>query len=248
MISQTRQACLDLEFQTDYRETVFHVGPCNVEAYNWLIRWPSEFKMQFACIFGAGGAGKTHLAHIWAKRHKCVWITQELMLLPPQDVACMGNYFVLDNADQIKNETWLFHFFNALQGTEHKFWLLTAEKPPNRWSIILPDLKSRLNLCQALGLYLPDDTTCLAVFNKIIRNKGVVLKSRYVHYILSRIDRSYVSIFRWAQICENLLKSDQEISFSIINQLLQDKNSVQFCHPDARQDLEKSSKDGIAGR
>lgn len=218
----TLQTCLDLEFQTDYRETVFHVGPCNVEAYNWLIRWPSEFKIQFACIFGAGGSGKTHLAHIWAKRHACVWITPELMTRSAQDVVRMGDYFILDNADRVRDETWLFHFFNALQATEHKFWLLTAEKPPNRWSIILPDLKSRLNLCQALGLHLPDDATCLAVFNKIIRNKGVVLKTRYVHYILSRIDRSYASIFMWAQICENLLKSDQEISFSMINQLLQD--------------------------
>lgn len=220
MTPEKRQACLGLEFQTDYRETVFHVGPCNVEAYNWLIRWPSEFKTQFVCIFGASGSGKTHLSHIWAQRNNCIWITAEMMTRPIQEVARMGDYFILDNADLVRDETWLFHFFNALQATEYKFWLLTAEKPPNRWSIVLPDLKSRLNLCQALGLYLPDDATCLAVFNKITRNKGVVLKTRYVHYILSRIDRSYASIFMWARICENLLKSDKEISFSMINQLL----------------------------
>lgn len=216
-----RQACLGLEFQTDYREAVFHVGPCNVEAYSWLIRWPSEFKTQFACIFGAPGSGKTHLSHIWAQRHTCIWITPEMMTCPVQDIANRGDYFILDNADLVQNETWLFHFFNAIQATEHKFLLLTAEKAPSRWStILLPDLKSRLNSCQTLGLYLPDDATCLAVFNKIMRNKGVVLKARYVHYILSRIDRSYVSIFMWAHTCENLLKSNQEISFSIINQLL----------------------------
>ena len=220
MTSLKRLACLGLEFQTDYRVAVFHVGPCNVEAYNWLIRWPSEFKIQFTCIFGASGSGKTHLSHIWAQRYTCIWITPEMMLCPAQDIASMGDYFILDNADHVRNETWLFHFFNILQGAEYKFLLLTAEKPPSRWSIVLPDLKSRLNLCQTLGLYLPDDATCLAVFNKIIRNKGVVLKTRYVHYILSRIDRSYASIFMWARICENLLKSDQEISFSVVNQLL----------------------------
>jgi chromosomal replication initiation ATPase DnaA len=221
MMPGKRQACLDLEFQTDYRETVFHVGPCNVEAYNWLIRWPSEFRAQFACIYGPSGSGKTHLSHIWAQRHGCVWITPELMTFPVQEIVQKGDYFILDNADRAKDETWLFHFFNAIQATEHKFWLLTAEKQPSRWSIVLPDLRSRLNLCQTLGLYLPDDLTCLAVFNKIMRNKGVALKARYVHYILSRIDRSYTSIFTWAQVFENLLKSDQEINFSIINQLLQ---------------------------
>ena len=226
-----RQACLDLQFQTDYREVVFHVGPCNVEAYNWLIRWPSEFKIQFACIFGASGAGKTHLAHIWAKRHACVWMTPEMMSRPVQDVVRMGDYFILDNADKIHDETWLFHFFNAIQAAEHKFWLLTAEKPPSRWSVVLPDLKSRLNLCQALGLYLPDDATCLAIFNKIVRNKGVVLKTRYVHYILSRIDRSYGSIFAWAEVCENLLKSGEIINFSAINQLLKDGGVVRHRHP-----------------
>lgn len=220
MTPEKRQACLGLEFQTDYREAVFHVGPCNVEAYNWLIRWPSEFKTQFACVFGASGSGKTHLLHIWAQRHACIWITPEMMTHPVQDIACLGDYFILDNADLARDETWLFHFFNALQASERKFWLLTAEKPPSRWSIVLPDLKSRLNLCQTLGLHLPDDATCLAVFNKIIRNKGVVLKARYVHYILSRIDRSYASIFMWAKICENILKSDQEMSFSMINRLL----------------------------
>jgi len=222
-VFKKRQACLDLGFQTDYREAVFHVGPCNVEAYNWLVRWPSEFKTPFTCIFGPPGSGKTHLIHIWTKRHPSIWLTIELMGRPIQEVIRMGDCFVLDDADRVRDETWLFHFLNSLQLAEHKFLLLTAEKPPNRWSIILPDLKSRLNLCQILGLYLPDDATCLAVFNKIVRNKGVVLKERYIHYILSRIDRSYASIFSWAQIFEDLLKSGQIVNFSAINRLLQER-------------------------
>lgn len=222
MIVQKRQACLDLKIQIDYRESVFHVGPCNVEVYNWLIRWPSEFKSQCACVFGGKGSGKTHLAHIWAKYHDCIWITSEMMTQPTQEIANKGNYFILDDADQVRDETWLFHFFNTLQTTDSKFWLLTAEKPPNRWSIVLPDLKSRLNSCQALGVHLPDDTTRLAVFNKIVRNKGITVRSRYVHYMLSRIDRSYASVFMWAQVCEDIVKSGQVLNFSVINQLLRE--------------------------
>ncbi len=169
-----RQICLELKFPTDYRENVFHVGPCNVEAYNWIVRWPYEFKTPFSCIFGPSGAGKTHLANIWRERHKgCVWITPEMIQGAPEDLVHQADYFVLDNADLIRDERWLFGLFNALQAIEkeNKFWLMTAKKPPSRWSIILPDLKSRLNLCHTLGMILPDDSTCLAVFNKITRRK-----------------------------------------------------------------------------
>lgn len=215
-----RQGCLGLEFQTDYRESVFHVGACNVEAYNWLIRWPSEFRAQFTCVFGPKGSGKTHLANIWTKRQDAVWITPEMLASSPRDVAEMGSYFVLDNADDVRDETWLFHFFNVLKLSEGKCWMLTAEKPPSRWSIVLPDLKSRLALCQAVGIQLPDDLTRMAVFNKILRNKGLALRPRYVQYLLSRIDRSYDAIFSWAKILEHTVQSGRLLNFTTINQLL----------------------------
>lgn len=220
LMAKKRQPFLNLEFQTDYRESVFHVGACNVHAYNWLIRWPSEFRGQFTCIYGPKGSGKTHLANIWAKRQNCIKITPELIALPPREVANMGDFFILDNADMVRDETWLFHFFNILKASEHKYWLLTAERPPNRWSVVLPDLKSRLSLCQVMCIQLPDDTTRMAVFNKILRNQGLAVRQRYVQYLLSRVERSYDDTFKWAKILTDVVQSGTPLSYKAINELL----------------------------
>lgn len=98
--------------------------------------WPNG-KM---ILVGPRGAGKTHLAHVWAKETGASIIPAAE--LPDADIPALARHPVcVEDADRIAGmrpaEEALFHLHN-LALAEGRALLLTASAPPRGWGLTCP--------------------------------------------------------------------------------------------------------------
>lgn len=204
-----KQIPLNFEHKTEYLEEDFIVSPSNEEAYKWLNqKWNSNF----LCIFG--GKGKTHLAHIWAENNSAK-ILQEIDIIK----SASGN-IVIDNADKITDEVNFFHLFNKIK-EEGGYMLLTAQKPPSKWNIRLPDLRSRLNTVPAVEIYPPDDMLLEALLIKHFSDRQLRVGDPVIKYITARIERSFSAVEKLVNKLDRLsLDEKRNITIPLAKKIL----------------------------
>ncbi len=144
-------------------------------------------------LTGPPGAGKTHLAHIWAVRTGAqviapgdlVTALPALLRAPPASVA-------IDDADAVARspaEEALFHLHNHLQAHGQSL-LLSARAPVRDWRLALPDLLSRLNAATHVALAPPDDALLAAVLVKLFNDRQIRIQPALIDYLLARMERS----------------------------------------------------------
>lgn len=178
------QLAFDLPVAEGFRREDFFPSPANALALATLDD-PAQRRL---LLIGPHGAGKTHLAHVWAMAHQARLIRlADLPALLPDlapDVA-----LAIDDADATpRDEAALFHLWNRLapQGR----LLLTAATPPRDWGLVLPDLLSRLQTLNQVALTPPDDALLSAVLVKLFADRQVTVPPNLIPYLLARIERS----------------------------------------------------------
>ena len=182
------QLPLDLAFPPRYGAEDFLVDPSNADAHATLMRWP-DWPDRVALLVGPEGSGKTHLAAIWAGRAAASrFAGAALGDAAPSEIA--ESHAWIDDADRIgAAETILFHLLNLVRESG-SFLLLTAEQPPDRWNLRLPDLLSRLRLAPLLRLDPPSDALIRAVLVKLLMDRQLVVDQSVIDYAALRMDRS----------------------------------------------------------
>ena len=163
------QLALPLSYRTAMGEGDFFVSRANAEAVAWLDRWP-DWPSCHAVVTGPRGSGKSHLARIFAARSGAT---------------------VIEDADGVDPEA-LFHAWNA--ATAAAPLLMTARTRPPAWPHRLPDLASRLAATPLLTIRDPDDALLGVVLAKQFADRGLRLHADVAAYILTRIERSFVSL------------------------------------------------------
>ncbi len=185
-----RQLTFDLAQTETYARADFFASPANASALTALAHWQSWPAGKLVLI-GPEGAGKTHLAHIWAAESGA-------NLLTPNDLQTdrlpsLGALIVLDNADLLAGnpalETALFHLHNLVMAAGGRL-LLTARTPPRDWGLGLPDLLSRLQATPLTRLDPPDDALLSAVLIKLFADRQITVPPNLIPYLTSRMDRS----------------------------------------------------------
>ena len=136
------QMPLPLAYAPRLGEADFFVSAANAEAVAWLASLP-HWPMPRSLLVGPAGSGKTHLAALFAGRHRAT---------------------VIDDADRHDDAEALFHAWNA--ATPGCPLLLTARASPRDWGHGLPDLASRLAATPLVRLGDPDDALLAALFAK----------------------------------------------------------------------------------
>ncbi|WP_137110613.1 chromosomal replication initiator DnaA [Rhodobacter sp. SY28-1] len=165
----------------------FFVAPSNALALQAVEGW-QDWPGRKLLLIGPEGAGKTHLAHVWAA------ISGAVLLSGPDlattDVATLaGRPVVVDDADRIgPAETSLFHLHNL--ATSGAALLMTAHTPPRDWGLHLPDLISRMQATQIARLEAPDDALLSAVLVKLFTDRQVAVPANLIPYLVSRMPRS----------------------------------------------------------
>jgi chromosomal replication initiation ATPase DnaA len=185
----SRQLTFDLPGEESRSRADFLVAPSNALALEMLDRvesWPQGRMI----LVGTEGAGKTHLAHVWAAATGAAFLPVpglsgiDLGQLP-------GGAIVLDGADRLAGsaaeEAALFHLLN-LMGPGRPL-LMTARTPPRDWGVTLPDLFSRLQAVPVARILPPEDALLSAVLVKLFADRQVAVAPNLIPFLVSRMPR-----------------------------------------------------------
>lgn len=161
-------------------------GECNREALAWLARWPA-WPGPALILHGPPGSGKSHLARIWSTRTGARWL--EHASLATVDPNGHGAW-VLEDVEPVLDETALLSFYNRLrEGGGHL--LLTARRPVGAWTLLLPDLASRLRAAPVVAIGPPDDALLGAVLLKLFADRQLVVSEALIEYLVRHMERSF---------------------------------------------------------
>jgi chromosomal replication initiation ATPase DnaA len=183
------QLALALDHAESFAREDFLSGPCNAAALALIDRWPS-WPGQIVALVGPEGAGKSHLAAIWAAAAGARFLAARSLaaaLLPA--ALTTGALVVEDIAAGQFDERALFHLLN-LAGEERVFVLLTARTAPAGWRLAVPDLASRLKAIPVVALTAPDDVLLRGVLVKLFADRQLAVDESLVGFLARRIERS----------------------------------------------------------
>jgi chromosomal replication initiation ATPase DnaA len=147
-------------------------------------------------LTGAPGAGKTHLAHVWAGQSgaRIVAATDAATLI---DLTDLPSALVLENCEEVAGdaaaEERLFHLHNAALA-EHIPLLFTANAAPSRWGLHLPDLASRMAQAGLAHIDPPDDQLLLMVLVKQAADRAMALTPGMLAHVTARMPRDFRAI------------------------------------------------------
>jgi len=196
-----RQLNLELPVRTALGREDFLVAPCNAAAVAWLDRWP-DWPGRMLVVHGPEGAGKSHLAEVWRQASGACALPVEILAGAPAQVQVSGGAVLLDDVDRglggAAAEPALLHLVNYVRESGGSL-LLTAQRPPARWSVGLPDLHSRLIAAPAVGIGPPDEALLAALLAKFFHERQIQVGGEVIHYLISRIERSYAAARRTAE-------------------------------------------------
>ncbi|MBN2906313.1 MAG: chromosomal replication initiator DnaA [Rhodobacteraceae bacterium] len=190
-----RQLTLDLPMRPARGRAAFFVSPSNALAVAQIEDWRAWPQRKLALI-GPEGAGKTHLAHVWATLSGADPIAARD--LPGVDLPTLaqGGAVAVEDADRIAGdplaEAALFHLHN-LTLAEGGTLLLTARRAPRDWPLTLPDLASRMQATATAHLAPPDDALLAALLVKLFADRQLAVPPALIGYLVGRMDRSFAA-------------------------------------------------------
>jgi chromosomal replication initiation ATPase DnaA len=188
------QLSFDLPARPALGRDDFFVSPGNAMAVAMIER-PATGKL---VLHGPQGAGKTHLAHVWAERTGAV--IRAARDLDDADLLELANSaVVVEDVPRIASDRnaqeVLFHLHNLVLAQGNPL-LLTGRGAPSHWGLTLPDLQSRIDGTTAVALALPDDALLAAVLAKLFHDRQITPRAGVIPYLVAHMDRSFAEAAR----------------------------------------------------
>lgn len=193
MADRPRQLPLDLPVPVSYGRDDYVVGAANRAAFDLLTG--SAQSAETIVLVGPEGAGKTHLAGLFAAATDARTIAAaDLGAVDPFDLAAAGAV-VVEDAGPGLDERALFHLLNAVRQRAGRC-LVTTRTPPADWGLRLADLASRLRAATPVELGLPDDALLEALLAKHFGDRQTVVDPAVVAFLARRMERSFAAAAR----------------------------------------------------
>jgi chromosomal replication initiation ATPase DnaA len=192
MSAAPRQLVLALDHAESFAREDFLAGPPNAAGLALIERWP-DWPSPAMALVGPEGAGKSHLAAIWAEASGARVLSAKLIGetdLP--GALATGALVVEDLSPAAFDERALFHLLN-LAREQSAFLLLTSRAPPAGFTLAIRDLASRLRALPVVTLAPPDDALLRALIVKLAADRQLALDEALVTFLVNRIERSYAA-------------------------------------------------------
>lgn len=189
-----QQLGFDLPVRTALGREDFFVSPANALAVAMIEGWQT-WPSRKLLLIGPAGAGKTHLAHVWAAESGAR-IVAATGLADADIPALSQSPVAVEDADRIAGdpaaEEALFHLHNLVLAEGHSL-LLTASAPPQHWGLTLPDLQSRMQGTQAATLSPPDDQLLGAVLLKLFSDRQINPTPDALNHLIKHMTRDFAT-------------------------------------------------------
>lgn len=191
------QLGLALPVRTAHGRDDYLVAPSNAMAVAMIENWRNWTGAKMV-LTGPSGAGKTHLAHVWADAAQaqiisaCDLSSDAVPALSQTSVAVEDVPDIAQNPDA---QTALFHLHNMVLAEGHSL-LLTGTGSVVHWGLTLPDLESRLRGALETTIDSPDDALLSAVLVKLLADRQLMPPPDLIPYLLLRMDRSFAAANR----------------------------------------------------
>lgn len=189
---EPRQLAFTLPHAESLTRDNFLEGPANAAGVALIDAWP-EWPNRVMWLAGPEGAGKSHLAAIWAEQAGAR--STMARALTPEAVPgalATGALVVEDLQPNAFDERALFHLLN-LAREDGAYVLITARSAPSALQIELRDLRSRLRAVPVVSLLPPDDQLFRALIVKFCADRQLTVDEAVVSYLATRIERSYAA-------------------------------------------------------
>jgi len=184
-----RQLAFPLDHAESYAREDFLSGPSNAAAFALVETWP-DWPARAVVLTGPAGAGKSHLASIWAARSGARFLAGRSLAETVLPEALTTHALVVEDlAPGEFDERALFHLINLAR--EEAYLLFTAASPPGGWPVAIPDLASRLKALPVVTLAPPDDALLRAVLVKLFADRQLAVDETLVGYVATHIERTF---------------------------------------------------------
>lgn len=187
-----KQLSFDLPSRPALGRNDFFVSPANAMAVATVDSWRSWPNGKLV-LTGPAGAGKTHLASVWASDTQAQ-VLDAADLAQADILSFARGPLVVEDVDKIAGdvaaEHALFHVHNLMREVKQPL-LLTGSSAPSLWPLLLPDLASRMQGTTVIALDQPDDALLTAVVTKLFADRQLNPTPAATAYLTTRIDRSF---------------------------------------------------------
>jgi DnaA regulatory inactivator Hda len=184
------QYALNISHPPVFSDSNFVISGCNRDAWQWLESWPNWPAHGFY-LYGPQGSGKSHLAHIWARKAQARVL--DCTSLADEDLASLHGNLLIEDIEQLKDEQILFHIYNTAK-EQGDFLLLTSRLPVRELPFSLPDLTSRLAALPSTTIMEADDDALAAALRKQLADRQMKVADEVIAYLLPRTSRSFYKI------------------------------------------------------
>src|SRR5215210_7907331 len=127
-----RQLALALAHAESFARENYLTGPSNASALALIEQWP-DWPTRVVVLVGPEGAGKSHLAAIWAQLAGARLVDARALGVDMVPSALATGALVIEDVAELVDERALFHLINLTQ-EDNAYVLIIARTPPASWT------------------------------------------------------------------------------------------------------------------
>lgn len=220
MALASTQMVMPFASATSYHAEDFIRGEGNATALSLVERWP-DWPYSLVVLHGPKGSGKTHLAHVFAKRTHAQFIAPvRIGQVPADQLLAGGHAWVIDGLEKVKSEDALAQLINHARA-RGDYVLMTADVPPSQLKFSIKDLTSRLTALPEVALGEPDDALLMGVLAKAFADRQLRVGPDVLQYAVTRLERRFEAAQQFAQaVDEASLASGRGVTLPLIRGVL----------------------------
>lgn len=187
-MSAALQYAFAMPLVPSYAEEDFIVADSNREAHALVTH--TALSVGIIAISGPRGAGKTHLAHIYARYFDTRFVPHEELGRVTAD-AILGHAaaLVLEDVERVRADEALAQLINEVHARGRRM-LITSGVKLAGLTTERPDLASRLRAAHEVVIRPPDDMLMQALLIKGFADRQVRVGEEVVAYLVRRLERS----------------------------------------------------------